>query len=69
MNIIDKITSYLPTIEEPKKLLSLRGKVYNTLLVIALYTVLASIPLFGISTAVSARLEQFLWLLDQIWGP
>jgi len=68
MNIIDKITSYLPTVEEPKKLLSLRGKVYNTLLVIALYTVLASIPLFGISTEVSARLEQFLWLFGSNLG-
>jgi len=62
MNIIDKVASYLPTVEEPKKLLSLRERVYNTLLVIALYTVLASIPLFGISPEVSTRLEQFLWL-------
>jgi Preprotein translocase subunit SecY len=68
MNIIDKIISYLPTVEEPKKLLSLREKVYNTLLVVALYTVLASIPLFGISPEVSARLEQFLWLFGSNLG-
>ena len=68
MNIIDKVVSYLPSIEEPKKTLSLRERVYNTLLVIALYTVLASIPLFGISPEVSTRLEQFLWLFGSNLG-
>ncbi|BFI73244.1 protein translocase subunit SecY [Nanoarchaeota archaeon] len=68
MSLLDTISSYLPTIENPKKLLTLRERIMNTLLVIALYTVIASIPLFGISPEVSARLEELLWLFGSNLG-
>ncbi|MGC9133155.1 MAG: hypothetical protein ACP5GJ_02000 [Nanopusillaceae archaeon] len=68
MTFLDTLASYLPTIENPKKLLSLRERIYNTLLVIVLYTILASIPLFGISPEVSTRLEELAWLFGSNLG-
>ncbi|BBL45825.1 protein translocase subunit SecY [Nanobdella aerobiophila] len=68
MDILEKISSYLPSIEGPKKMVSLRHKIYNTLLVIVLYTILSSIPLFGISPEISARFEQLLWVFGSSLG-
>ncbi|MGC9079988.1 MAG: hypothetical protein ACP5G1_04590, partial [Nanopusillaceae archaeon] len=68
MTLIDTLASYLPTIKPPEKMIGLKERIRNTILVIVLYTVLASIPLFGISPEVSQRLQQFLWLFGSSLG-
>lgn len=68
MSIIDKITEYLPTVKTPLIQPTTREKIVNTILVIALYIILASIPIWGVSVEISERISNMLWVLGSQFG-
>ncbi|MEM4460582.1 MAG: hypothetical protein QXY70_00400, partial [Nanopusillaceae archaeon] len=68
MSKIDMILEYLPTIKPPEKPLSVEEKVRNSILVIVIYVLLASIQIFGISPIISQRFLDFMWVFGSHLG-
>lgn len=65
---IDKILEYLPTVKPPERPLTVEEKIKNSILVIVIYVLLASIPIFGISPVVSQRFLEFMWIFGSHIG-
>ncbi|MEM0325343.1 MAG: hypothetical protein QXW35_05560 [Candidatus Aenigmatarchaeota archaeon] len=65
---IDKILEYLPTIKPPERPLTVEEKIKNSMLVIIIYVLLASIPIFGISPVVGQRFMEFMWVFGSHLG-
>ncbi len=68
MSWIDKILQYLPSVKPPYVHLTPKEKVMNTILVVVIYSLLASIPIFGISTRISQRFAEFMWIFGSHMG-
>lgn len=65
---IDEILEYLPTVKPPERPLTVEEKIKNSILVIVIYVLLASIPIFGISPVVSQRFLEFMWVFGSHIG-
>jgi len=68
MSFIDKVLQYLPTIKPPTVYLTPKERLKNTILIIVIYSLLASTPLFGISPVVSQRFAEFMWIFGSYLG-
>ncbi|MEM4959083.1 MAG: hypothetical protein QXX12_04320, partial [Nanopusillaceae archaeon] len=65
---IDEILEYLPTVKPPERPLTVEEKIKNSILVIVIYVLLASIPIFGISPVISQRFLEFMWVFGSHIG-
>ncbi|RDD52521.1 hypothetical protein BA065_01205 [Nanoarchaeota archaeon NZ13-N] len=68
MSWIDKILQYLPSVKPPYTHLTPKERLKNTIIVIAIYSLLSSIPIFGISQKVSQRFIEFMWIFGSHLG-
>jgi len=67
MSIIDKIASYLPVISEPPSL-TFQDRIKHTFIVLFLYFLLYSIPIWGIAVEISGRLRELMWVFGSSFG-
>ncbi|HIP90425.1 MAG TPA: hypothetical protein EYH22_02640 [Candidatus Nanopusillus sp.] len=68
MDIIDRLSQYIPIVKGPSHPLSFNERLKHTLIVLVLYFVLATIPLWGISTEISERLRELAWIFGSSFG-
>jgi len=68
MSFVDKVLQYLPTIKPPTVYLTPKERLKNTILIIVIYSLLCSIPLFGISPIASQRFAEFMWIFVSYLG-
>ena len=68
MNIVEKVVSYIPIIKEPKELLTFNDRLKHTFIILVLYFILASIPIWGVSVEISERLRELMWVFGSAFG-
>ena len=68
MNILEKISEYIPSVKPPLVQLTTEEKIKNTFIIIALYTLLASIPIWGISPEISQRIQTLMLVIGSSFG-
>jgi len=68
MDIINRLSQYIPIVKGPSDSLSFNERLKHTLIVLILYFVLASIPLWGISVEISERLRELAWIFGSSFG-
>ncbi len=62
------LVSRLPSIKNPKEMLSLEERLKNTVIILILYFLLASIPLFGVAPEISSRFQELAWVFGSNIG-
>jgi len=62
------INYIIPDVERPKKYLSLKERLYYTLIALCLYFLLSATPVYGISKQTASRFEAILILLGAVHG-
>lgn len=67
-SVIEKISSYIPTVEEPVIKPSVKEKIRNMFIVIFLYGILAAIPIYGLSSTVSQYYLDIGWIFGSSIG-
>jgi len=68
MSWIERFVQYLPTIKPPITYVTPKERLKNTILIILIFSLLSSIPLFGISPIASQRFAEFMWIFGSYIG-
>jgi len=68
MSLIEKFIQYLPTIKPSITYVTPKERLKNTILIILIFSLLSSIPLFGISPVASQRFAEFMWIFGSYMG-
>jgi len=68
MSLIEKFVQYLPSVKPPITYVTPKERLKNTILIILIFSLLSSIPLFGISPIASQRFAEFMWIFGSYMG-
>ena len=68
MDILKVLSRIIPVVETPRKILSIEERIKYTLIVLILYFILGSIPLYGLSKQALSWLAEFSWIFGGDFG-
>ena len=68
MSMIDKISSYLPVIKGAEYSLTFQERIKHTFIVLFMYFLLTSIPIWGVAVEISERLRELMWVFGSSFG-